>query len=378
MKKVFLLALSLTTAMSCKTAVTPGITPDEANAELIALSVGSISRAGNEGVRDILFATGDQIGVIGVNPDDQATPTKPQWPDTCFDNRPALWLENSPTESPTFSHFVWGPAGEGGIMHNQYYPGSKKKLYIYAYYPYSGTNYVKPTDTPSADGPKLKVALSDGAIAGTDDDVNKKQADVLYYISGNPAPPSTTPTTFSSESKMVSMTFQHALAQLRFVLKRPAGAAAGKFVKLVFKTAKNATMDIATGAFTYDGSATYKDASYTITPKEGDAVDIPEDDGSVTPFVGLDILKNTPLMIFPLSLDNAKLGELVLTVDFSKTVGSPDTKDITVDLGNLKDALVAGSLNTYTLSVNYHVIELKASITAWDTANGSNNDLDAE
>lgn len=373
MNRFFLSALVLAAAISCKTEVAP-IDPNinEPSDDLISLSVGSASRAGNQGVRNLLFEASDQIGVSAANPS-TATPAAPDWASTYFDNRPALWLNNTPDPNPTFSHFVWGPAGEGGMIHNQYYPGSKKDIFIFAYYPYSATQYTAPTTT---EGPKLMVDLSDGVIDGQATDVNLVQADVLYYISGNPTPPSTTPTTFSSANKMVSMNFNHALAQLRFVLKRRAGASAGKFVKLVFKTAKSATLDIATGAFAYDPAATYKDAVYTITPKEGDLVDIPEDDGQTT-FAGLDILKATPLMIFPLTLDNAKLGELVLTVDFSKTVGTPDTKDITVDLTKLVDPLKAGSLNTYTLSVNYDEIELKASITAWDT-NGSNNDLDAE
>lgn len=377
MNRFFLSALVLAAAISCKTQVAP-VDPNinEPSDDLISLSVGSASRAGNQGVRDTLFDAGDQIGVSATNPDDQTTPTAPSWAivDTCFDNRPALWVNNTPTVNPTFSHFAWGAAGEGGIAHNQYYPGSQKKLYIFAYYPYSTTNYIAPNGTS---GPKLKVDLTDGVIDGQATDVNLTQADVLYYISGNPVDP-TKPTTFSSAAKMASMNFNHALAQLRFVLKRSAGAQAGKFVKLVFKTAKSATLDLTTGTFTYDPGATYLDATYTITPKTGDVVDIPEDDGTVIPFTGgLDVLNAKPLMILPLTLSDAQKGELVLTVDFS-TTNTPDVKEIPVLLPNLTKGLTAGKLNTYNLSVGYHLIELKASITAWDTVNGSENDLDAE
>ena len=377
MKKVFLGLLCVAAAVSCKKTVESGDTPtaEEFSSEVISLSVGSprISRAGNEGVRSTLFETGDQIGVTAVYQD---VATDVDWSkDTCFDNRPALFALNTTDASPV-SQFHWGIDGSGGTANNRYYPGAKKKIYIFAYYPFSKStaNYVAP-DKTAATGPQLKVTLTEGAIAGETTDVNLKQADVLYYTSGDPtASPVAKADPFSSDSKMGTMLFRHGLAQLQFLLKRPTGSTACKFVKLVFKTAKSGTMDIATGVFTYDAAATYKDATYTITPKTGDNVVIPDITGGGT---ALDVLKGKPLMIFPLSLVDAKKGSLVLTVDFAKDGETADTKDITVDLTTLTDPLEAGKLNTYTLSVNFHLIELQATIKPWDTA-GTNNNLDAE
>lgn len=375
MNKFLLLALSAAAVVSCKknpVASDPTIDPSN---DLISLAVGSASKAGNQGVRSELFESGDQIGVLAAFSDNATAPSTPapDWNTALyFDNKPATWLSNSTGQTPDLSSFGWGPAGEGGTAHNQYYPSKVRGIFIYAYYPYSATKYTAPDGTGSM--PLLPVTLSDGPIKGDAADANLVQADVLYYTSGNDGSSSTL-TPFSSASKMGTMNFEHALAQLRFMIKRPSGAAKGKVVKLEFKTVKEATMDITTGDFDYTNVAAYDDAVYTIEPPVGTDWEVPEDDATPT-FEALDILDKKPLMIFPLALADAKKGSLVLTVDFSTTT-TPDTKEITVDLATLQKALEKGKLNTYTLSVGFHEIELKASISAWDQ-NGSDNDLDAE
>lgn len=385
MKNLLLLALGAAAVMSCKTQV--GSDLDESNDNLISLSTGSASRASNQGIRAGLFEDEDQIGVVAVF-EDASNPNTPGWdapaagpgtPTTgvYFDNKPAQRVSDGPTGTPTYSIFGWGPAAEGGTAHNQYYPSGKKEIYIYAYYPYSTTDYVSPT---TGVGPKLNVTLTDGEIknisATPETDANKVQADVLYYISGNDG---TTPPSlekYKSDSRMGTMTFEHALAQLTFKIKRPLNAKEGKVTKLVFKTAKTAALDLATGVFDFTNTTDFKDAVYTITPADPNDWVLAEDDGN--PGFGTDILGGTPLMILPLDDTNAKLGELVLEVDFAQSgATAPETKTISVPLSGLTNALKAGHLSTYIISVTLHDIKLEASITPWGTG-GSDNDLEAE
>lgn len=381
MKRVFILALSVASLVACKKNVEPTIDNGKNEKSDVMISLSSLapaSRAANEGVREDLFETGDQIGVIAVHSDDAAGPTPPEAPNWAeavyFDNKPAMFTAEKveePALNPKVSLFEWGATGEGGLVANQYYPAKKGKIFLFAYYPYSTTNYVAPDGASST--PMLNIELSDGTIAGVtveaenaEVDANLRQADVMYYgaaASISSIAPNATP-----------LAFQHGLAQLNFMVKLAAGASPCKLTKIEFKTVKTGVMDITTGGFTYETTTTdyEKAAVYTITPKT--VISIPKD--SEPAYNILAENEGTPLMIFPLDAATIQKGELIVTCDFSAT-STPDEKELNVSLASVTNSFVQGKLNVFNISVSLSMIKLEATIAPWDPA-GSIETLPAE
>lgn len=381
MKRVFILALSMASLVACKKNVEPTIDNGKNEKSDVMISLSSLapaSRTANEGVRQDLFETGDQIGVIAVHSDNATGPTPPEAPDWAeavyFDNKPAMFTAEKveePAPNPKVSLFEWGATGEGGLVANQYYPAKKGKIFLFAYYPYSTTNYVAPDGAGST--PMLNVELADGTIAGVTVeaegstlDANLRQADVMYYgatTSISSIAPNTTP-----------LAFQHGLAQLNFMVKLAAGASPCKLTKIEFKTVKKGVMDITTGGFTYETTTTdyEKAAVYTITPKV--AVNVPKDSDAAYNVLAEN--GGSPLMIFPLDAATIQQGELIVTCDFS-TTNTPDEKQLNVSLASVTNPFAQGKLNVFNISVSLSMIKLEATIAPWDPS-GSVETLPAE
>lgn len=389
-RKLLLLSTLVLSVAACQRIIEQQpVTPPDGE-HVIALSSGvALGRAANVGIRSV-FEAGDQIGVIAVYATvpalGGADPVAPNWEVAPhFENVPAAHVSNDAT-SPAITTFGWGPAAEGGKDYNQYYPSAKKEIYLYSYYPYSATNLDKPIYEPiniaGADDlarqPKLGVALVHGAIDGTEASVLKKQPDVLYYI---PA------AAVSSASVSGAFTYQHALAQIRFTIKRPVGSKACTFKQLVFKSVAKGKLNLATGKVTVASSANRTEAIYTITMSgDSTARAVPESDPAVLDPAPayLDVLNPAKsvdfnyLMVLPLSQEDAEKGELVLTCNFGSETDQTkeELMNFTIPLATRLKPFEAGKLNTLALTVSQFAVSVAASINPW--ANGETAELPAE
>lgn len=372
-KLLILLVVASMLSVGCQRVIDqPSIVAD--GEQVIALSSGvAQARAANAGNR-LKFEEGDQIGVISMfaHWDTKA----PQWDSLChFENAPAAFVSNSET-APVITNFGWGLTGEGGREWNRYYPSRTRGIYVYAYYPYEplgdATNYVASNPAAATDAerqPKLNVTLVNGPIIGGGDDaVLKTQPDILHYAGVQMTP-------VSSADLLPELKFKHTLAQLAIRVKRPAGSSTCKFVRLTMKTAAKATLNLADGTYTLDApladSSNRQDAVYTITMADSCTRVIPE---AIDPSCYLDILNSgrkddfNYLMILPLTAADAQYGEITLSCDFG--LGSTsDIRDFKImTAGSMLD-FKPGSLNTLTISVALHKIELTASIATWGDGN---------
>lgn len=387
MKKILLLTavLSAMAVTGCKKQITtPNVEPPVGSSDkMIYLgTVGpALGKAGNIGVRDSLFEADDQIGVIAA----LSTTNAADWTKTAyFDNAPALFSRTGSVEVPgggtpyddMRSYFVWGPAGEGGLTWNRYYPAQDKPIMIYAYSPYTKTNYTAPDGTSSK--PMLNVTLNTLPIrlaTPLDSGANLKQADVLWYASLGEVKRTDT---------LQVMNFKHALSQLTFRFSRPAGSSPAHIDSVIFETLGEATMDITTGAFTFpapDGNTPdvlYTAAEYVITTNPNNRT-VPVVVADTDPL--LDIFTGTsPLMIFPLTATEAKLGKLRIVYNISPKgdqIGKDFMKSSEIKLDNLDKDFLAGKKNTFTISISATGINLEAKIDPWGK-DGSNSDLEAE
>lgn len=401
MKKEYLiLIMAVLLSFGCqkREVVDPNIKPESADG-LIELRSGATlsSRAANEGIRGAQFVAGDQIGVTAVFVDVEAAELNPEaalvanWADTMhFDNAPAKFSTLSGDGS--LSVFKWGENGEGGI-HNRYYPSRIREIFLVGYYPYSADNYtpgVKDATAELGRHPTLGVVLTDdmappvgpAPATGTSvgdvytKDNHLKQADILRYADY------TSEGKVASTNPLASMTFSHALAQIRFTLERSEFATICYFRKIEFHTVKRGVLNLATGDFTYAEAVNAREAFYEfgfsgetapkipIKGEEGAPIDILNSSYSVESAPEL----NYP-MVFPLPKSIGKLGMIKL---YTTLTDSPDDEAYQVydiPLETLAD-FVAGGLNTMNITIAKVHIELKATIEAWGT--GSQAELPAE
>lgn len=380
-KNLLLLAGALLLLGACKREITP---PDyDSENQVISLTSGAVlGRAANVGMRE-QFEAGDQIGVFALyatTPTDGTNPM-PRW-DTAahFENTVAAFVSNN-TATPIVTSFGWGPAAEGQEF-NKYYPAKKRQIFLCSYYPYVaagvGSNYIGITPEAATDEkrqPKLKVELMHGPIGvSSAEDVLLKQPDILHYFGATP---------ISSAVPTSTLTYNHALAQIRFTVKRPDNSAPCKFVKLVFKTTAKGVLNLATGEFAYDAAeadlSNRRDAVYTIELADTTKSAIPEKGSD--PFNYLDVLnpdkdaKFNYLMVLPLVAAEAEKSDLKLTCDFG--VGDvPNIRQFNIPLTGSLTNWTPGKLNTLAINVEQFTVTLSASITPW--AEGDVIELPAE
>lgn len=390
MKKILLLTavLSAMAVTGCKKQITtPNVEPPVGSSDkMIYLgTVGpALGKAGNIGVRDSLFLEGDQIGVIAA----LSTTNVADWTKAAyFDNAPAIFSHNADvnmevtpggdTYGDARSYFTWGPKGEGGLTWNRYYPAQDKPIMVYAYYPYSTTNYIAPDGT--ATKPALNIALNTLPVrlsTPLDSGANLKQSDVLWFASAEEV---------NRTDTIQTMGFKHALSQLTFRFLRPAGSSQVYIDSVIFETLGGAVLDITTGDFTFPAKGTedpdevYTAAKYIITTDVNHRKVPVVSDPDVDPM--LDIFTNTsPLMIFPLTADDAKLGRLRIVYNISPAgdkKGEEYVKSSVISLTSLDKAFLAGKKNAFNISINNTEIKLEAKIAPWGQ-DGSESDLEAD
>lgn len=365
MKKLLLVAMAVASIVSCqKTDVTTP--PTEPQEGLIQLSMGGVSsRAGNAGMLTV-FEAGDQIGVVAAMLK-EGDPSTIEWTAPIhINNKPAAWLSNStpqPATDPVISTFKWGPAGEGGSLHDQFYPKKDRALSLFAYYPYTSSAdsliYDATTKTPN-----LLITLKDGKVtsgASTIDgttpavpDANIIQADVMWAKGVSKA---TTPLdSVSRLDPLATLEFKHALAQVNFKVNKAADAADCFFDQIEFLTYKNGKLDITTGDIELTMPTSQTDsAKYVITDNSGAQIDL----------AGISIITTgKPLMILPTKTeDESKICKIRLRVNVGTEL-KPDYTWFDVATTGLKP-FNQGKLNTITLSLSKTGVTLTAKINPW-------------
>lgn len=350
--------------------------PENSDA-LIFLGVkGPTTKTANEGVRDSLFLAGDQIGVTAALVDGVAA----DWTmEPFFDNAPAAFSHEGTVNvgyDDKRSYFAWGPAGEGGLKWNKYYPAKNAEIMIYAYYPYTqSADYVAPDGI--ATKPLLNVTLNTDTVNLTaKTGANVKQADVLWFATAAPVK--------RSVDTLKTMNFKHALAQLGFRFKRYQGSSPAFIDTIEFNTADKGLMDITTGLFDCS-AANVVGAKYVIIPDAGHrkvpVVPENEDDQDQDKFLNIFGGENvSPLMILPLETDIAKQGTLRVVINISEdgTQDAPNfKKSMSIDLLGLTKGFAAGQKNMFNILVTNAGINLEAKIDPWDP-NGNNSNLETE
>lgn len=392
MKRILLCALSLflLATVGCKKSITPTPEPQSDPSDaMIYLGVAgpATTRVGNEGVRDTVFTTGDQIGVIAAystttNP---TTPTNlPDWAKKLyFDNSPACFVKNAPVDydpvvsfKDNRSYFGWGLAAEGTLANNKYYPSQDKPIMIYAYYPYtaSTTSYIKPDGTSTK--PLLNVTVNTDVVklGATNAGANVKQADVLWFASAKEVKRTDT---------LKTMHFKHALSQLTFRFKRYVGSSPAYVDSIIFCTAKTAQMDLTAGTFAFTlAAADTIAAKYVILPeKTKRAVPIVVEQPDKADETGLlDIFDGvSPLMILPLTEQIARGATLRVVINTSID-GNGTEKDqisMTVPLTKLTMPFEAGKKSVFNILVTQSGIGLEAEIEPWGL-DGTSSELETE
>lgn len=394
MKRILLCALSLSllVTVGCKKSVTPTPEPQpEPSDAMIYLGVAgpAATRTGNEGVRDTVFTNGDQIGVIAAystTTDPISATNLPDWTKKLyFDNAPACFVKNAPVEYDPIktykdnrSYFGWGPAAEGTLVNNKYYPSQDKPIMIYAYYPYTTvtTSYVKPDGISSK--PLLNVTVNTDVVklGASNAGANVKQADVLWFASAKEVKRTDT---------LKTMHFKHALSQLTFRFKRYIGSAPAYVDSIIFCTAKTAQLNLTDGTFKFTLAAVTADtvaAKYVIIPEKTkrtvpivtEQADKADETGLLDIFDGV-----SPLMILPLTEQIARGATLRVVINTSID-GSGTEKDqisMTVPLTKLTTPFTAGKKSVFNILVTQSGIGLEAEIEPWGL-DGTSSELETE
>ncbi len=391
MKKIFVIpAITTIILASCQRELEfkPTEQGQEQNNE-ITLSVpgASLSKVANQGIRVTYFQTGDQISVTAINAtetyDGSQSFTNHWEQEPYFQNEAAAYQSNNATDLPSaggeISYFAWGNDGSGGV-NTQYYPSAGKYISLFAYYPHADVaNGLKYTELNTAGGtdtekqPKLEIEIFDDNTVVEDLTLLAPyfaQPDVLYYASTK---------SVNRENITPPLEFQHALAQIRFTVRLAEGASDKFFRKIIFKTVKNGTMNLATGGFEYDAIPEYTEAVFTITMPENAVSNgqLPKFDQNP-----LDVVNPTDEsnfnypMILPLEANAIQNG--VLELYLSDKIDTPieEADIITVNLTNFSNNFEAGKQNTIALRVTGTEISLEATIADWGI--GDTTDLDAE
>lgn len=358
MKKLLFSAIAIMSIVGCQKS---GVTTPETEPQdgLIRLSMGGISsRSGNAGMREV-FEAGDQIGIVAtlLKDDDPATISWDATP-IHIDNKPAAWLSNTTPTTPgadlVISTFKWGPKGEGGLSHDQFYPKKDRSLALFAYYPYTAATDSLIYDATTKE-PILVIKLKDGEVSTAEEtDANVIQADVMWAKGVSKA---TTPLdSVSRLDPLATLDFKHALAQVNFKVSKSADAADCYFDQIELLTYKDGKLNITTGVI---------ELTKPNTPTDSAKYVIKDNSGAPITAAGIDIITTgKPIMVLPTkTAAESEICKIRLRVNYGTDV-KPDYMWYDVETKGIKP-FNQGKLNTITLALSKTGVALTAKIDPW-------------
>ncbi len=383
MKKIIITLTIAVTIIACnKTSLNDQeqntTTPNPVD-DIIQLSSGGTDTKStvNQGVREE-FILGDQIAFFAAYPDAD-NPTEPKWEEVTsneqdeidqvgpyFLNAPAYCIAEA--AAPDYAQFNWGESLETSEKTKKTYPKNDKEIYMYGYYPYNTA-----ADTARiVDGvPQLLIGL-DARYANLGN-VKNLQPDVLWTVAASVGNP-----TIKRTEPLKPMTFEHALAQVDFKIKRAENSRACFFAEILFTVPKYGEMNITTGEVIPQKAAAEYDETELITysiTRPGQQIAVSDQDTKSVFADGADKY----LMVLPLTQQQTQECKLSVRVAYNSSGdGEYKTFDIALDNASALKEIKAGKLNTITLNVLETEIEIfAANITPWED-NVEDSVLDVE